>query len=110
MGEGVGAQTLGVSPVVLHACANGTGRGHPRLADDRERACKTDDRVWHAERGSLLAEPLRDTNLRTHPSAAAEFVVWRPCNGWSFWRYEAEPGTWVALAALRRPSAERSCR
>lgn len=36
------------------------------------------------------------------PSAAAEFVVRRPCNGWSFWEYEAEPGTWVKLAGLRR--------
>lgn len=35
------------------------------------------------------------------PSAAAEFIVRRPCNGWSFWKYEAEPGTWVRLAELR---------
>jgi len=38
------------------------------------------------------------------PSAAAEFVVRRPCNGWSFWLYEAEPGTWVRLAGLRTRS------
>lgn len=41
-------------------------------------------------------------NVARTPSAAAKFIVRRPCNGWSFWLYEAEPGTWVKLTGLRR--------
>ena len=59
------------------------------------------------KRRALRAIVTKDGEVRLRgrvfdtPSAAAEFVVRRPCNGWSFWRYEAEPGTWVRLAGLR---------
>lgn len=35
------------------------------------------------------------------PSTAATAVSKRPMNGWSWWRYEAAPGEWVRLKALR---------
>jgi hypothetical protein len=36
------------------------------------------------------------------PSLAAEAVVGRAINGWTFWKYERAPGQWVRLAELRR--------
>jgi len=36
------------------------------------------------------------------PSLAASAVVKRPCNGWTFWKYERAPGDWVFLNELRR--------
>jgi Restriction Enzyme Adenine Methylase Associated/GIY-YIG catalytic domain len=35
------------------------------------------------------------------PSLAASAVVKRPCNGWTFWKYERAPGDWVFLNELR---------
>lgn len=36
------------------------------------------------------------------PSLAAVAVAHRPINGWHWWKYEAAPGEWVRLDALRR--------
>lgn len=36
------------------------------------------------------------------PSLAAQAVVGRAVNGWTFWKYERAPGQWVRLKELRR--------
>ncbi|MCH8342392.1 MAG: DUF4357 domain-containing protein [Planctomycetes bacterium] len=41
-------------------------------------------------------------DLYRSPSAAAQAVVGRSCNGWSFWSYEMAPGGWARLQELRR--------
>lgn len=59
--------------------------------------------------GKLIrARVRRDGQIRCNgrlyasPSKAASAVCKRPCNGWTFWRYERAPGDWVALDELRR--------
>ena len=43
-----------------------------------------------------------DGDLYRSPSAAAQAVVGRSCNGWSFWSYERAPGSWARLRELRQ--------
>ena len=43
-----------------------------------------------------------DGDLYRSPSAAAQAVVGRSCNGWSFWWYERAPGGWARLRELRQ--------
>lgn len=41
-------------------------------------------------------------DLYRSPSAAAQAVVGRSCNGWNFWSYERAPGGWARLRELRK--------
>lgn len=36
------------------------------------------------------------------PTAAANIIVKRPVNGWSFWNVKDDSGHWVKLKELRR--------
>ena len=60
-------------------------------------------------RGTLIKARVRRNGLIRYknkdyksPSLAASAVVKRPCNGWTFWKYERAPGDWVFLNELRR--------
>jgi hypothetical protein len=50
-------------------------------------------------RNGLIRYKTKDYNS---PSLAGSAVVKRPCNGWTFWKYERGPGDWVFLNELRR--------
>src|SRR5262249_21529021 len=48
-------------------------------------------------RNGLIRYKNKDYNP---PSLAASAVVKRPCNAWTFWKYERGPGDWVFLNEL----------